>query len=519
MLRDNWHPMIGWRVRNDRAPARHDSHFLQYFHPTESLSLQSFPDQIKRPRRLTHCPNTTSTPHFSLLHPQTLTMADADEDAIPPPVASSSTDPDALGDDPTDEVADYTLLTTSLPRRGLKDFEPTTLSSQKSALTQSREAMHAALSYPRVHGGKSHVVGVYVPESHGWYGGESQGRCVRVDAFKGQYGRSMGVGDAKNRFWLNGEEALFLLESGRCDVRWPVMKRVERGEEKYVPLGAEEEEDVLQPHGELAGENEQEDVEASELPMSLQGAYASFIGKSGLTLERYIVYAGLRRSGYTVVRAPTWSEEDVGLNGHARLPPLPLELAQTLRPSSSILSNVSRLIHRLVQYLFKPDQSKACPSLGPLVAPGLYRNYNDIFRALSLIPYHDPSTIPETSQPKPPFRIAYHVYKPNTAYRKTMPPPPDFRIAVLDARTTSVPTLDQIGALLDSMPLDSLPKEKRLEQRLKHGKRNVILAVVDTGVVSYMRLSDAGFGSVKLFNEEKRKGGKGGARGKKAKTQ
>jgi tRNA-splicing endonuclease subunit Sen54 len=287
-----------------------------------------------------------------------------------------------------------------------------------------------------------------------------------------------------------------------------------------MPLGAEEEEEnVLQIHEELDGDDTDEDVEASELPMSLQGAYASFIGKSGLTLERYIVYAGLRRLGYTVVRAPTWSDEDAGLNGQARLPPLPLEIAQRARPSNGILSNVSRLIHRLVQYLFEPDQSKACPSLGPLVAPGLYKNYNDIFRALSLIPYHDPSTIPETAHPKPPFRIAYHVYKPSTPYRKSMPPPADFRIAVLDARATSVPTLDQIGALLDSMLPDSLPKEKRLEQRLKHGKRNVILAVVDTGVVSYMRLSDAGFGGEKLFNEEKKKGGKGRPKGKKLKTQ
>ncbi|RMZ77658.1 hypothetical protein DV738_g4251, partial [Chaetothyriales sp. CBS 135597] len=45
------------------------------------------------------------------------------------------------------------------------------------------------------------------------------------------------------------------------------------------------------------------------LPMSLQGAYASFIGKSGLTLERYLVYAGLKRSGYVVQRAPTWGDE------------------------------------------------------------------------------------------------------------------------------------------------------------------------------------------------------------------
>ena len=53
--------------------------------------------------------------------------------------------------------------------------------------------------------------------------------------------------------------------------------------------------------------------------------------------------------------------------------------------------------------------------------------------------------------------------------------------------------MTQIGALLDSMPDDELPREKPLEARLKHGKRNVILAVVDMGVVSYLRFSEAGF--------------------------
>jgi tRNA-splicing endonuclease subunit Sen54 len=459
-------------------------------------------------------------------------MADDDEDAIlsllPSTPHLSLEDDDA--DNPTDEVADYSLLTTVLPRRGVKDFEPTTLSSQRSTLEASREAMHIALSYPRLHLGKSHVVGVYLPDPKMWFGGPEQGRCVRVDNFNSGYGRSMGVGDRRNRFWLNGEEALFLLETGRCDVRWPEertskRRRVEGPEgevgrlREFIPLGTEVDEDegaTSQIQDEQEEEDEADNVQASELPMSLQGAYASLIGKSELTLERYLVYAGLRRLGYTVVRAPTWSNTDAGVNGQVRPHGLPLELSQQVASSSRILANVSSLIHRLVQYLFKPDQTRACPSLGPLVAPGLYRNYSDIFRALSLIPYHDPSTIPQTTHPAPPFRIAYNVYKPNTPYRKTLPPPPDFRIAVVDARASCVPTLDQIGALLDSMPVDELPEGKRLEQRLKHGRRNVILAVVDTGVVSYMRLSDAGFGSAKLFEQPKRQGGgKGRPRGKK----
>lgn len=133
-------------------------------------------------------------------------------------------------------------------------------------------------------------------------------------------------------------------------------------------------------------------IPLGELPMSLQGAYASFIGKSGLTLERCRIFAGLRRLDYTVVRAPTWDESYTGMNGHATVPTAQGQLTKPTRRDKQPLqyvigSDILELIHRLVRYLSSTDSnSKVCPSFGPLVAPGLYRSYNDIFRALALIP-------------------------------------------------------------------------------------------------------------------------------------
>lgn len=50
--------------------------------------------------------------------------------------------------------------------------------------------------------------------------------------------------------------------------------------------------------------------------------------------------------------------------------------------------------------------------------------------------------------------------------------------------------------------------------RLKHGYKNVILAVVDEGIVSYVRVADAGFVREKLYERvESGRGGKGGGRG------
>ena len=113
-----------------------------------------------------------------------------------------------------------------------------------------------------------------------------------------------------------------------------------------------------------------------------------------------------------------------------------------------------------------------------------------------------------------PFRVVFHIYKPSTTFRKTAPPPPDFRIAVVDARAqTTMPTMAQLGSLLDNSPLDPPQGEKMsraLYMRLRQGYRSVILAVVDQGVVSYLRIADAAFGKEKLYAFEAPKGNKKG---------
>jgi tRNA-splicing endonuclease subunit Sen54 len=89
---------------------------------------------------------------------------------------------------------------------------------------------------------------------------------------------------------------------------------------------------------------------------------------------------------------------------------------------------------------------------------------------------------------------------------KTKPPPPDFQMAVVDARESSVPTLGQLDALLLSTPWDP-PSEKDegktgagfIYKRLKHGWRNAILAIVDRGLISYMRFGEMAFGEELLY--------------------
>jgi tRNA-splicing endonuclease subunit Sen54 len=457
-------------------------------------------------------------------------MADADEDVIP---QTSSTDVNDL----EDETQDFRFLSqftsasrtgqSVIPKRGNKDFEPNPTRSQASSLDASRLAMHTALSVERIHTGKNHNVGQYIPDESDWQWDEDQttsvrhGRCVVARRFGGVHLKSMGVADRNNWTWLLPEEALFLLERGSLDIRWPDI-RDDEVDQTAQAANTQPTEQCDAPGGTDPADH---DAEVGELPMSLQGAYASFIGKDGLTLERYTVYAGLKRTGYVVQRAPTWHHTNlIPARGNGSPSALsdslsrnPQQMSNSVtHPVRSPFSKVASFIHRLVAYLFRPQVGESCPSLGPLVAPGLYRNYADMFRALSLIPYHATCILrPETPPPlEAPYRIHFHAWKPSTAstWKKTSPPPPDYRICVIDAReTSSIPSLSQIGPLLDSQQDDSLSKEQagRLETRLKHGKRNVLVAVVDAGIVSYLRLSDACFGAEKLYEEKVRRGTKG----------
>ncbi|OJD37746.1 trna splicing endonuclease subunit [Diplodia corticola] len=367
-------------------------------------------------------------------------MADIDEDDV-----SQLPTHNADNVDLSDETQDFRFLTSlsisdngasKLPKRGEKDFEPHATSLQASALDASRQAMHQAISSTRIHNPKNHVVATYDPVSN----------MARVDQVKGQAFRTMGK-HISGVMWLLPEEALYLLERGSLDIRWP-----------------------------------SDDGEDEGLPMSLQGAYAAFIGMEDsanghLTLEKYTVYAGLKRSGYIVTRADSW--DGVKHVNHSA----------DKHPSPSILQNFWSfgVFRSLWSFLLPASRRGPNPgaALGPLVSPGLYRHYNDVYRLLDIVQFHDPRQLPQFSPEESnqdPFRVAYSVYKPTPAWKKSAPGPPDFRVAVVNARDTSVPTLPQLNDLLASTPYDPPKPDAPLYQKLKQGHRNVILAIVDQGI-------------------------------------
>lgn len=396
-------------------------------------------------------------------------MADIDEDS--PSIPNPDPTETDLSDEPQDfrflsQLAQSTTITASqtLPRRGEKDFEQHGTQSQASVLDTSRHAMHTALSVARTHNPKALIIAHYHPDD----------RTTIIERPRGPILQQMGKGDVKGRLHLLPEEALYLIERGSMDLRWT--------------------------NKELEG-----------VPMSLQAAYSYFLGDRGLTLERYMAFAALKRSGYVVQRAPTWHPEDYD-KGY--IVPRRLEKAKPLG-----------LWAQLYRNLFEteiPDR----PPQGPLVTPGLYRSYADIYRLLTLIPTHDAALPTDresqrssasmghpTSPTHPRIRCSFYVWKPTSDFKKSAPPPPNFRIAVINAREEGLPVLDQLDDLLQSVPYDPPPanSDGQVYKRLKHGYRNVLLAVVDQGVISYLRVSDAGFGKERIFERSGR--GRGGKRG------
>ncbi|KAL4882611.1 tRNA-splicing endonuclease subunit sen54 N-term-domain-containing protein [Aspergillus karnatakaensis] len=423
-------------------------------------------------------------------------MADLDEDAINNP----STGGGPADIDLSDETQDFRMLSnlsfltdatdTSLPRRGEKDFEPNPTLYQADVLSASRQAMHNALAYPRLHNPKNKVIGVYAPngpappapsasletitedptpEKHVPVAvGVHPDCCVYVTNPKGIFFKTIGQGDRWGRVWLLPEEAVYLLERGSLDIRWPRC---------------------------AVGACDEDDISDSAIPMSLQAAYACFIGYGGLTMERYSVYTGLRRLGYAVIRAPGWANgHDEGKTDSAGGP-------QSLWQGPGLAGIFTRFLTWL----------RAAPTtaMGPVAGLGFHHNYPEIYCRLSIIPYYDPMASLPSPRAELPYAVVWHVYKPSPNFRKSAPPDPDFKIAVVNARThTTIPTLSQIGALLESTPLDPPDPKRHIYVRLRNGYRNVVLAVVDQGVVSYLRIADAVFGKEKLYNVRPQAGNK-----------
>lgn len=434
-----------------------------------------------------------------------------------------------------DEMPDYKLFMSMFDkkafssqtiRKGEKDFESHGTLAQEGVLETSRRALEEVLSYTRIHRGDAWVRGWYVPDF--WKAGESEDevhmldpkqddgrlmlrdRVVVVEHERGSWtkdiGRSVPAGvnsteaqkPGVGRLWLLPEEALHLVERGTLDLWWP-----------YQEL-----DELLAPAKD--GQDKGPDNYDLGVPLSLEAAYSLLIGDDGvpgtISLPRYQVFTHLKRGGFHVLRAP---DQQAPPDAHTT------DIARTTMTGALwqwLFTMVGWGGHGAAAQQKQPKKH----SFGPMVSPGLYRAYRPVYEQLSLLPRHRPRRIaaPEdiTSPPEEPYKVFFHVWKSGGApFSKRSPPVPAFRIAVSDTGSHSLPTLEEVTALLESTPLDEPSSNPawqnpgRLYQRLKHGHRNVLVAIVDRGLVNYMRFGEGAFGEERLYERhDAKRGGRGG---------
>jgi tRNA-splicing endonuclease subunit Sen54 len=141
---------------------------------------------------------------------------------------------------------------------------------------------------------------------------------------------------------------------------------------------------------------------------------------------------------------------------------------------------------------------------------------------MAIIPRHKPYPTPSSPfEASDPFAVHFHLWKAAQKWSKLRHPTPDFYVSVVDAQETDMPSFEEITALIDATPLAPGKPEwtgpGRLYPRLKHGHRNAIVAVVDHGIINYMRFAEGAFGEEQLFerfdSRNAPRGGKAGFRG------
>lgn len=435
-------------------------------------------------------------------------------DAVGLPSAENrAADDDAQSSADEDEGPDWTKLPSVsrpvIPKRGEKDFEPKTSGGsglQKHVLDRARSAMLDALKATRTTASKSMSYAIWHPDIARAH--VTVARGIHFANMGHSVARSLGASanEAKltKRLELLPEEALYLVERGSMFC-WK--------------------ETTLATSPDFA------DMEGA--PMTVQQAFAEMIGTEDLTLEKYQVYAYLRRLGYVVTRTKPPSD------AYPVAAPFNLPDAPRQTFLARLFATFTICIARFTD-LFKAKFNWWRPIW---FSQWLHHNlsYPSLYKSLRFLTSGNtaPLHVKRPSTPSP-YQIFYNLYKPSTPFKKTSPPPPDFSVVVVNARTTPMPSLTELNDLFGILPELPPPAPRKRQvapggpsapaannqsnnastsssfvERLfawiypptkaapakrvnpfavmKAGKKMVVIAAVDAGTISFFRFGQGAF--------------------------
>ncbi|SCW03619.1 LAFE_0G14466g1_1 [Lachancea fermentati] len=416
--------------------------------------------------------------------------------------ATAKLDSDEEGDELAQDWSQMAKVTVSqnvIPKRGEKDFEPDGTNVQELMLFRAKKAMFDSLS-GAIRGSvvKNLVKAYYVPEKH----------MAVVPHPKGTFMHTMGRVDSSGCCWLEVYEFVYLAERGTVTPYW---------------------------------QNSGREDDEFDVPLSVEDTYSLF--KSQSELDEFFVYAHLKRLGFIVSsinqNVPHWSSylEVSSITGEQRV----------YRYFTSLFRLIPTIPHFSIydpyHFYFRR-----------------YTSSGQIYRSLNLLipSYSAPRTVQElcnenadsyqeTTDLKA-WKISFNVWKPRTNFRKKSPGLPDFQIVVYNKNESgsSFPTYPEIrnifqrlnyqfdfltdGNMNDVQVANKIPqlnneykitkkedesprtKENKKNcktypphiqqlRRLKKGYRSFVLAVMDDGLISFVRLSESDFGSENVWYE------------------
>lgn len=356
-----------------------------------------------------------------------------------------------------DEIQDWRNLSkvkdNALPKRGEKDYEPDGTDYQQQVLEDSRNSMYAALSGDRGHVIKQHVRAVWIPSV----------RRGLIEKPKGSFLQTCGVVDSQNKCWLRPEEFCYLAERG-----------------------------TIEPW-----------FEGKDVAMSIQAVYACCFQDED-EIDEYHVYAYLKRHGFIVMRPdPSKGSEEQVIRSNVNI----VQVGMIRRLYSQVLSILTNSkIFKLINKWTTRLGIQSYPSFHPLhFFTTKYTNYSQIYNSIKLIPFHSPATPSESSTPSTttqPLEITFNIWKPSPQFRKTAPPPPNFQVLVRNTNKYSFPTLSQLRSLISRTNYlgKDAPLDENQQRRLKNGYGYVLMAIVDYGIVNFVKVSEAGFGDENVWH-------------------
>lgn len=296
------------------------------------------------------------------------------------------------------------------------------------------------------------------------------------------------------RLELFPEEALYLVERGALECRIRIDGKTA---------------DVVQEQS-TGDDDETDSKDTHWIPMTVQQAFATMLDTDGNTRQRYQLYAYLKRLGYFVQRVQivdelrkvaadarrkkrdsqeqdAEEEEELAAKGILIDKKHPLRLVtifdlllyplrRIFQASYHGVQSTSAWLLALLQWLrsrvssvlmtnkssnnLGEKRTQAPTSRGLLgITGGRWDSYDAVFDRLRIVPsghdrpfHSDEPTRKADKQKLEAPEICFYTWRPATHYKRTDPPLPEFRIAVMDAQKTSLLSGRGFGELYAQLP-------------------------------------------------------------------